>query len=145
MWTFEYEHPTTAAREAVWALWSDVARWPEWDDDLDAVSLDGDFSAGTSGTLTPKGIGPLEFTITAAEPGRGYSDETLLPGAVLRFEHELLPAESGTVIRQRVTMDGPSANDYFAELGPKIILDVPTALARLADRAGAERAERARP
>src|SRR5216117_3176265 len=103
MWTFEYEHPTTAAAEAVWALWSDVAQWPAWDDDLDAVSLDGDFSAGTSGTLKPKGMDPLAFTITRAEPDRGYSDETPLPGAVLRFEHELLPAERGLLIRQRLT------------------------------------------
>jgi uncharacterized protein YndB with AHSA1/START domain len=135
MWTFEYRHPTTAAPQVVWSLWTDVALWPEWDVDLDVVTLDGDFGVGTTGTLKPKGMDGFPFTITRAEPDRGYTDETPLPGAVLRFDHDLLPAEDGIVIRQRVTMDGPAANEYFEQLGGKIILDVPAALARLAEKA----------
>jgi hypothetical protein len=135
VWSFEYQHPTTAGPEAVWSLWSDVAAWPEWDVDLDVVTLDGDFAAGAQGTLKPKDMDAFPFTITRAEPDRGYTDETPLPGAVLRFEHDLLPAEEGIVIRQRVTMDGPAANEYFEHFGGKIILDVPAALARLAEKA----------
>src|SRR2546428_13728418 len=107
MWTFEYEHPTKASPEAIWALWSDVSRWTEWDTDLEGVTLDGKFAAGVRGVLTPKGTDGFPFMITRAEPDRGYSDETPLPGAVLRFDHELLPSAQGTVIRQRVTMEGP--------------------------------------
>jgi hypothetical protein len=135
MWTFEYQHATTAAAGVVWGLWADVSRWPEWDVDLDEVGIAGDFSAGTKGTLKPRGMDAFPFTIVRAEPERGYSDETPLPGAILRFDHDLLPAEEGIVIRQRVTMDGPSANDYFEEFGGKIILDVPAALSRLAEKA----------
>jgi hypothetical protein len=69
-----------------------------------------------------------------AEPDRGYTDETPLPRA-LRFDHDLVPAAGGLVIRQRVTIDGPGANEWLARLGDKIILDVPAALARLAARA----------
>ena len=135
MWSFEFQHPTTAAPQTVWSLWSDVALWPEWDVDLDAVSLDGDFAAGAQGTLKPKGMDAFPFTITRAEPNRGYTDETPLPGAVLRFDHDLVPAEHGIVIRQRVRMDGPAANEYFEQFGGKIILDLPGALARLAEKA----------
>jgi hypothetical protein len=137
MWSFEFHHPTTAAPHAVWELWSDVALWPEWDVDLDAVTLDGDFTAGARGTLKPKGMDAFPFTITRAEPDHGYADETPLPGAFLRFDHDLLPAGEGTIIRQRVTMDGPDANAYFDQFGGKIILDVPAALARLAAKAEA--------
>jgi Polyketide cyclase / dehydrase and lipid transport len=135
MWTFEYRHPTTASPDAVWALWSDVTLWPEWDTDLDLVALDGEFAPGTTGTLKPKGMDGFGFTITRAEPSRGYSDETPLPGAVLRFDHDLLEAEKGIVIRQRITMDGPAANQYFADFAGKIILDIPGALSRIAERA----------
>jgi hypothetical protein len=72
------------------------------------------------------------FTITAAEPGRGYADETPLDGALLRFEHEVVPAEAGNEIRQRVSVEGPAANDYFEQFAHQIILDIPAALGRLA-------------
>jgi hypothetical protein len=135
MWSFEFGQPTSAEPEAVWRLWSDVSAWPQWDVDLDTVTLDGDFVTGARGSLQPKGMDPFPFTITRAEPGRGYTDQTPLPGAVLRFEHDLLDAEEGLVIRQRVTMEGPAANEWFEQLGGKIVLDVPAALARLAARA----------
>ena len=135
MWSFEFQHPTSAEPQALWALWSDVAAWPQWDVDLEAVTLEGDFAVGTHGSLQPKGMDPFPFTITRAEPGRGYTDETPLPGAVLRFEQDLLEGEEGRVIRQRVTMEGPAANEWFEQIGGKIVLDVPAALARLADRA----------
>jgi uncharacterized protein YndB with AHSA1/START domain len=132
MWKFEYRRPTTAPPAEVWRLWSDIARWPEWDVDLEAVTLDGEFRAGASGTLQPRGMDAFPFTITAAEPGTGYADETPLDGAVLRFEHEIVPAEAGNEIRQRVIVEGPAASDYFEEFARQIILDIPAALGRLA-------------
>ena len=135
MWTFEYTHPTTARAGAVWSLWSDVSRWPEWDVDLEVVRLDGDFAPGARGELKPKGMDPIPFVLTRAERDRGYSDETPLDGAVLRFDHDLVPADDGTLIRQRVTVEGPAANAYFDQFAANIILDIPTALARLAQKA----------
>ena len=136
MWTFEYQHPTTAPPDAVWTLWSDVRSWPKWDTDLEAVELEGEFAVGSRGSLKPKGMdASFPFEITRAEPGRGYSDETPLDGAVLRFDHDILPAEDGFVLRQRVTMDGPAANDLFGQFAGEIIPDVPASLARLAERA----------
>jgi Polyketide cyclase / dehydrase and lipid transport len=135
MWTFEYSHPTAAKPDAIWRLWSNVSSWPDWDDDLEVVTLDGEFVAGALGTLKPTGMDELPFVLTRVEPDRGYSDETPLDGAVLRFDHDLEPTDAGTVIRQRVTVDGPAANEYFQPLAANIILDIPAALARLAQRA----------
>jgi hypothetical protein len=135
MWTFEYTHPTTARPDAIWRLWSDVASWPEWDVDLEVVTLDGDFAPGARGTLKPTGMDVFPFVLTRAERDRGYSDETPLDGAVLRFDHDLVSTDAGTQIRQRVTVDGPAANEYFAPLAANIILDIPQALGRLADKA----------
>jgi len=132
MWTFEYRHPTTAKAADIWSLWSNVSRWPEWDVDLEDVSLDGDFVAGVSGSLQPRGMEAFPFTITRAEPECGYSEETPLDGAVLRFDHEFVSGPGGNEIRQRVAVDGPAANDYFEQFASQIILDIPAALARLA-------------
>jgi hypothetical protein len=135
MWTFEYTHTTTARPSAIWHLWSDVSAWPQWDTDLDVVTLDGEFVAGARGKLKPKGMDVFPFVLTRAEPDSGYSDETPLDGATLRFDHDLEPTDAGTLIRQRVTVDGPKANEYFALLAANIILDIPQSLARLASKA----------
>ncbi len=132
MWSFEYTQETSAEAEAVWRLWSDPPSWPRWDEDLEEVSLDGAFEFGSTGTLKPKGMDGFGFELTRVEVGVGYTDETALPGAVLRFDHDLVRDNGRLQIVQRVTMEGPAANDYFGELGTGIVLDVPEALRKLA-------------
>src|SRR5213593_3697558 len=132
MWSFEYRQDTSAEAEAVWRLWSDPPSWSRWDEDLEEVTLDGSFAVGSTGTLKPKGMDALAYELTRVEPGAGYSDETALPGAVLRFDHDLVQEDGGLKIVQRVTMEGPAANEYFGQLGTGIVLDVPEALRKLA-------------
>ena len=132
MWSFEFRHETSAQPAAIWKLWSNPAAWPRWDDDLEEVTLEGPFEVGTKGALTPKGMDAIPFELTRVALESGYTDESELPGAVLRFDHDLLAHGERFVIVQRVTMTGPSANDYFADLGRDIVLDVPDALRKLA-------------
>jgi hypothetical protein len=138
MWTFEYSRSTTASPDVIWGLWSDVANWSRWDTDLEEVTLEGRFEAGAKGSLRPEGMGALPFTITRAEPGVGYSDDTPIGDAVLRFDHDVITAEGRTQVRQRVTMDGPAANDLFEEFASKIIMDVPGSVTRLIELAEGE-------
>ena len=46
MWSTEHSVETKAAPEAVWRVWSDVERWPEWNADLERADLSGPFAAG---------------------------------------------------------------------------------------------------
>ncbi|HEY3192134.1 MAG TPA: SRPBCC family protein [Solirubrobacterales bacterium] len=138
MWTFEYSHPTTAEPDTIWRLWSDVSNWSRWDTDLEEVTLEGEFETGSVGSLRPQGMDAFPFTITRAEPGVGYSDETSIGDAVLRFDHDVVPSRGGLVVRQRVTMDGPAANELFDEFGDKIIPDVPGSVSRFTALAEAE-------
>ena len=101
-----------ATPDQVWSVYTRVARWPEWDLGLARCTIDGPFHAGTGGTLQPKGGPALRYRITAAEPGRGFSDQTpiphaLLPLAVVHLEHELTPLPAGgTRITHRVRFSG---------------------------------------
>ena len=63
MWTSEHGIETTAAPEAIWRLWSDVPRWPEWNADLERSELSGPFAAGSVITMTPHGQEPIELRI----------------------------------------------------------------------------------
>jgi hypothetical protein len=128
MYTFELSVESTATPDAVWALYADVAAWLTWDHGLEAVEVDGPFEAGTAGRITPHGMGTLPFTITWAEPGRGFTDETLAMGHVLRFAHEIeaLPG-GGSRVTHRVEIEGPAAD----EIGPNVTGDTPEAVAAL--------------
>ena len=132
MWTDEHTLTTAAGRDAIWALYADVTAWLQWDRGLVSVTIDGPFAAGTSGTLEPIGQDPLPFTLTEATPGVGFTDETPIPGAILRFIHRLEPAGNGTRITHRLEIDGPAADAIGPTLGPAITADFAEAVEALA-------------
>jgi polyketide cyclase/dehydrase/lipid transport protein len=131
MATYEFEHTetTTVDPAAIWALWADITRWTEWDTSLVSVSLDGPFEVGSEGTMVIEGQGPIPFKLIEVTPGRGFTDETEIPGAVLRFVHEVADGR----VTHRVEIEGERA----AELGPMVTEDVPDAVRALVKLASA--------
>jgi Polyketide cyclase / dehydrase and lipid transport len=55
MWQYERSIETTAAPDAVWRVWSDVAAWPRWNDGIETITSHGPFEVGTTFTMTPPG------------------------------------------------------------------------------------------
>ncbi|MEU9606833.1 SRPBCC family protein [Streptomyces sp. NPDC048057] len=130
MWTYEHTIVTTASPEAVWGSCADPAVWPEWDEEIRELQLDGPFGAGVTGTMHLYGLPPLAFAVTEATERRGLSTETALEdGTVIRFVHRLTDrADGGTRIVHRVELEGPSAGD---PLGGEVTGPVPAAMRRL--------------
>jgi hypothetical protein len=124
---FEYEHSveTVADAAAVWALWSDVERWTEWDTSVQKVTLEGEFAVGSAGTMYIEGLPPLDFTLTEVEAGVGFTDETTIPGGIVRFAHRVEDLGGRLRVTHRVEVEGPG------EMGPGIVEDVPEAMAAL--------------
>jgi hypothetical protein len=60
--TFSYTYSVQAAVSpaAVWSLYDDVRTWPAWDDQAEAVTRDGPFATGSTGTMKFRGQDPLE-------------------------------------------------------------------------------------
>ncbi|MEU0880735.1 SRPBCC family protein [Lentzea sp. NPDC005914] len=129
MTKFEYEHSVEgpASVETVWALWSDVSRWTEWDESLESVTLTGPFAEGSSGTMTIEGQGAIPFTLTSVDPGIGFVDETSVPGALLRFSHRVEQLSDGVRVTHSVVIEGPEAQT----LGPLVTADFPDAVEAL--------------
>jgi hypothetical protein len=64
MWTTEVRRKTTATKERIWKLWSDVPHWNTWDKEVETSELFGEFKAGTKGVLKPAGGPKTKFEMT---------------------------------------------------------------------------------
>lgn len=134
MWTYEHSVETEAPADAVFALFRDVAGWPDWNAGVARMELDGPFLAGTAGTMTLPDGEVMTSKLTWVEEGRGFEDETTVPdpGVVVRVRHSLESlADGGTRISYRCTVEGPSA----AGVGPMVIADFPEVMTALSARA----------
>jgi hypothetical protein len=70
MYLFECETTFEAEPDTVWKLWTDVARWPEWDVSKEIARLDGPFQPGTRGWAKQRANLGGSFTITLVDAGR---------------------------------------------------------------------------
>jgi uncharacterized protein YndB with AHSA1/START domain len=129
--TFQHVVDTDASPEALWRLYSDVATWPSWDDAVERVSLDGPFQPGAAGTFKLRGQDALDFRLLEVDPRRGFTDETAIPGGVVRFRHTIEPlAGGGARIEHAVEIEGPPA--LAEQIGAKLTAGVPRTMTRLA-------------
>lgn len=143
MWDYEHCAETSAAPEAVWRRWADVATWPEWNADIEEVRLDGPFAAGSVITMTPKGQDPVVLRIVEAVPivesvpaGAGatasFTDEADFGGTLIRTQHRVERLGDGrSRIVYRTEITGPEADTLGPEIGPAITADFPETIAAL--------------
>ena len=143
MWTYEHSLETVAKAETIFEIIRDVGRWPEWNQGVERIDLDGPFATGTTGVMVIPDQGSLSFRLAWVGEGRGFEDETEIPGAevVVRVRHSLEPlAGGGTRITYRATVEGPQADSLGPQIGPAVTADFPEVMAALAARAGAGKA-----
>jgi hypothetical protein len=136
MWSTEQSVETSATPEQIWAVWADVARWPEWNADIERIELVGTFDAGGRIVMTPIGQESIELAIAQADEPRRFVDEADLGDVVVRTTHQVdrLDDERSRV-SYRMEITGPAAEAIGPELGPQISGDFPETLAALVDRA----------
>ena len=137
MWEYEYSLETSADRGALWRHWADMAAWPQWNDGIETIDVDGPFAVGTTFIMTPPGDEPIRMRLVEIEPGTSFTDEMDAGDFVVRTEHRLEPAAGGlTRIVYRTQITGEAAGHIGPELGPQITADFPEVVAALAGRAG---------
>ena len=131
MWTTEHSIETTATREDVWAAWADVARWAEWNGDIEHVELSGPFAAGSTISMTPIGQEAVTLRIARADEPEVFVDEADVDGTVIRTIHRVDRVDGDRVrIVYRMEATGPLAET----LGPAISGDFPDTITALAQR-----------
>lgn len=118
---FEAAHAdrSTAEPAAVWELWSNPGRWPEWNEQVVSADLDGELRVGAEARVRFRRGGTVRSTVTALEPERLLVDEARFPGARLGHERRLDPGHSSVEIGHRLYVTGPLSGLWSLLLGRK--------------------------
>ena len=136
MWEYEHSVETAATPKALWRHWSDMATWPQWNDGIETIDVEGPFEVGTTFTMTPPADESIRMRLVEIKPGESFTDEMDAGNFVVRTEHRLEPAAGAlTRIVYRTEITGEAADHIGPELGPQITADFPEVLAALAKRA----------
>jgi hypothetical protein len=136
MHLFECEATFEADADAVWKVWTDVARWPEWDVSKDIAELDGPFEAGTRGWARQRGKLGGTFTITEVDAGRHWVSECPVPLGKVVFDHVLEQVSEGRVrvVKRAEVLGG--AGPLLLLFVPRMRRDTAESLAALGSHAG---------
>jgi len=129
---------TSASPAAVWKIWSDTSTWAEWNPDVQSMTLNGPFAAGTSGTMKTK-QGTRQVQLTEVVPGRSFRLETtVIPLTRFAFECQVVGGPAGkTTISQAIRVGGPLGGLVGGMMGPQIANTFPALLQGLARKAEA--------
>jgi hypothetical protein len=136
MWWTDKSIETTASAGAIWRLWADVSRWPDWNADIEHIELAGPFATGSKISMTPVGKQPVELRIEKAIEPEVFIDVAELGDVVVRTTHRIEGLDDDrNRVTYRMEITGPAADRLGPELGPQISGDFPQTLAALVDRA----------
>ncbi|MEU6560708.1 SRPBCC family protein [Nocardia nova] len=129
---------STAAPTDFFAVWADMAAWPEWNTDTEWVRLDGPFAEGATGTLKPKG-GPKVPFVVERLTDEEFVDVSRLLGTRLVFAHRVVETEAGCEVSVTIAMTGPLRRLWSVLMGRGLAESVHRDLAALVATAEARR------
>lgn len=119
----EREISIHAEPAAVWAVLSDVERWPDWTASMTSVRRldDGPLAVGSRAHVEQPKLRPAVWTVTELEPDRSFTWQSASAGVTTVGGHQLAPGESGTtVVRLSFTMSGVLAPVIGLLLGGRV-------------------------
>jgi uncharacterized membrane protein len=110
MRTFETTIEIPAPPSRVWAVMSDIERWPEWTPSITSVQRldDGPIRIGSRARVKQPKLASSVFEIIAWNPERGFDWVTKSPGIKGLGRHLIAPtAGGGSRVTLSVTFSGP--------------------------------------
>ena len=94
--------------ETVWAVFSEVERWPTWAASFTSVELiDGSLRLGAKARIRQPRLPTVVWEVTRWEPGRSWTWTVRSPGARTEASHVLTRTGERTTAEQSITWSGP--------------------------------------
>jgi hypothetical protein len=123
---FSHTLKTSASPAQIWAIWTDVEHWSEWDTELADSHLESDFVLGAVGKLTPKVGRVSPFRISQLSTGNSYTFTLKLPLCRLNVHRHLHNHLDGTYFTHEVWFQGILAFLFGLLLGRRFRLLLPS-------------------
>lgn len=104
----------------VWAVMTDVERWPEWTESMKSIErLDsGDFGVGSKAKLKiRRSPNASTWTVTELTPNRSFTWETNSGGVKGVASHGIEPDGNGSKVTLTVDLSGPVATLFGWMIG----------------------------
>jgi uncharacterized protein YndB with AHSA1/START domain len=101
-----------ASAAAVWAVYADVERWPEWTASMSSVqrTRTGPLTVGEQVVVRQPRLPTLTYTVTGVDDGRSFTWEAGNAASRGVGEHVLTPrVAGGCTATLRLTQRGPAA------------------------------------
>lgn len=100
-----------ASPDVVWAVWSDVERWPEWTGSVSHIERfeQGPLAIGHRARVRQPKLPTAVWRVTKVEAGRGFEWVSASPGARVTGYHWVEPQGSGSRARLGIVFAGPIA------------------------------------
>ena len=134
-YVFAAEQLVSADPGALWSVWTDPDRFPEWDPREERTTLHGPFAVGSTIDSKQRGNPGGSATITAVEPRSSWTLETPLTGGRLVIDHEIELGSAGFTVRKRYAAYGPLSVLFRLYYGPRVRAALPASFAALAAEA----------
>jgi hypothetical protein len=131
---YETSGTTAAEPSRMWAVVSDVERWPEWIEVYEEVrrAASGPLEPGDSVHVKQRGLAAGDWTVTELDEGTVFGWESRQPGVRLVARHVVTPEpEGGSRLTLRLEMTGPLAGVVTLLLGRRTRSYVDLECARL--------------
>jgi hypothetical protein len=125
---FNYTVKTSASPEQIWAIWTDVKHWAEWDTELQDACLDCLFELGAIGKLIPKTGQVSTFKISQFSSGKSYTFTVALPLCKLNVYRYLNSQPDGTYFTHEVSFDGLLSFGFGLLLGRQFRAVLPSVM-----------------
>ncbi len=101
-----------APPQTVWAIWSDVTRWPQWTAGISCVDVltPGPFAVGTRVRIRQPKLPPAVWRVTAIDAGRTFTWVSSSPGARVTGTHRVeAHPDGGSRATMSLQFEGPIA------------------------------------
>lgn len=97
-----------APADRVWAILSDVERWPSWTASVTSVELDGPLAEGATAKIRQPKLPVTTWRVTEVVPGRSFTWEAKAPGSHATGWHEVTPTgDHSCEVRLAIEQAGP--------------------------------------
>ena len=134
MWTYIHEKECNIDIDKLWDLYSNVENWKLWDEEVESISINGNFTAGTKGVMTMEEQEPMNFTLTTVEEKKCFIDETVIkPLNVSIIVGHFIEQKTNDrfFLRHSVIIKGENADMVAEQIGESFTIDIPDSMEKL--------------